>query len=425
MFHKIFKEIRNAIWPDSRQERCFLLAAFCCNFCISADYAIVRPASNSIFLSFFPSTILPYIWLSGLPLNFLLVALYNRYLPKLGCWKIFLCLISLIMVGNFVGGVFLIDSPWLSVSHFIWKEIYVLLLFQTLWSLIHMTISTERAKAVYGIMFGIGGMASMLGSFVPGFCAHLTGSEGLLFFSLPMMILLAISYRKAIFFSQPLQAHGLFHKGGGETASLSVGIKLITRSRILPYILLIVLFMQITATLLDYQFNAFLQEIYPIKNSRTEFLGRMGSVVSFSSTFMQFVGGFILMRFIGLRGTHFFIPIVLACNAFGSLIWPGLRMLAFSFASIKVFDFSLFGITKEMLYLRLSPEEKFQAKALIDVFAYRGAKALAAMVILGLQVVSFTQLHFLSWVCLGFFLCWSLALFSLFRREATKKLEFG
>jgi ATP:ADP antiporter, AAA family len=417
MFRKLTQEIYTAVWPESRQERFFLLAAFCCNFFISVDYAIVRPASNSIFLSFFPSTILPYIWCSGLPLNFLLVSLYNRYLPKLGCWRIFLCIIAMIMVGNFIGGLFLANSPWLSVFHFIWKEIYILLLFQTLWSLIHMTVSSSRAKAVYGIMFGIGGMASMLGSFVPGFCAHLIGSEALLFLDLPIMLLLAISYRKAVSFSEPLQAHSTFHKGGGETASLNEGIKLITRSRILPYILLIVLFMQITATLVDYQFNAFLQEAYPVKNLRTEFLGLMGSIVNFSSVSMQFVGSFLLMRLVGLRGTHFFVPIVLACNAVGSLIWPGLRMLTFSFASIKVFDFSLFGITKEMLYLRLSPEEKFQAKALIDVFAYRGAKALAAMVILGLQAAHLAQLHFLSWVCLIFFAVWCLALFFLFRRE--------
>ncbi len=418
MFRKKIQEILIAIWPQSRQERLFLLMTFLCSFFITADYAIVRPASNSIFLSFFPSTILPYVWLSGLPLNFILVALYNRYLPKIGAWKIFLTLVTLIFAGNLAGALFLYDSPWLSVAHFIWKEIYVMLLFQTLWSLIHMTVSEERAKSVYGVMFGVGGIASVLSSFVPGFCAHIIGSEALLFFSLPIMILLAISYRKAISYSEPLKAHATFHKGGGETATLNVGIKLISRSKVLPYILLLVLFFQVSATLLDYQFNAILQEVYPDKNPRTEFLGRLSSVISSFSVFFQFIGSFFLLRFIGLRGSHFIVPVVLSLNALGSLFWPGIRMMAYSFASIKVFDFSLFGIIKEMLYLKLSPEEKFQAKALIDVFVYRASKALAAMVILGLQAINFGHTSFITGACLVIFVFWCFSLAKLFREEA-------
>ncbi len=414
---KKFEEIITKIWPGSRQERLFILAAMFCGFFINADYSIVRPVSNSIFLSFFSSTILPYVWLAALPINFLLVSLYNRYLPKLGCWRIFVVIASLIVLGNTLGAIYLSQAPYFSVMHFIWKEVYVLLLFQTLWSLIHMTVSVERAKSLYGVMFGFGGLGAVIGSFVPGFCAMELGSETLLFFSLPILVAMGLVYRKAISFSAPLQTHATFHGGGGKPSPLSVGVKMITSSKVLPYILLLVIFMQLASTLLDYQFNSYLQAAYPEKNLRTEFMGRLGSLVHFSTITLQFIGSFFLLKFLGLRGTHFLVPIVLACNAVSSLLWQGLGTLAFSFASIKVFDFSLFGIVKEMLYVRLSPEEKFQAKALIDVFAYRGAKALAAMVILGLQAVNLAGLHFLSIVCLGIFILWCLSLASLFRRD--------
>jgi AAA family ATP:ADP antiporter len=409
------KEYFKSFWPKELPEKLFILAAMFCGFFISADYSIVRPVSNSVLLSFFPSTVLPYLWLSSVPLNFLIVSLYNRYLPKLGCWKIFLAIVSIIAGGNFLAGFFIGESSSLSIIHFIWKEIYILLLFQTLWSLIHMSITPERAKALYGIMFGVGGMGSVLGSFVPGFCAIEMGSESLMFFSIPILLCLGICYWFAVKFSLPLQTHTTFHQGGGKPAPISAGLKMIGQSRVLPYILLLVVFMQISATLIDYQFNAFLQQAYPEKDLRTEFLGRMTSIISSSTITVQFLGSVFLLSTIGLKGTHFLVPLILGCNAICSLIWPGLRTLAFSFAIIKVFDFSLFGIIKEMLYVRLSPEEKFQAKAFIDVFSYRGAKALAAMTILGLQAMSFTNLSLLTFCCLVIFLLWGYSLKRLFR----------
>lgn len=379
------------------------------------DYAIVRPVSNSVLLSFFPSTVLPYLWLGAIPLNFMMVALYNRYLPKIGCWKVFLSIVAMIAGSNLISGLYMHANVYVSLLHFIWKEIYILLLFQTLWSLIHMTITPERAKSIYGITFGVGGLGTVAGSFVPGFFATELGSEALLFFTLPVLLCLSCCYWQANKYSLPLRRHTTFHRGGGEPASLRVGINLITRSRVLPYILLLVLCMQVASTLIDYQFNIHLQQSYPDKDLRTEFLGKMTSVVSSATVILQFLGSFCLLTLLGLEKTHFLIPIILGFNAFGTLIWPGIRTLAISFATAKVFDFSLFGIVKEMLYIPLSAEEKFQAKALIDVFFYRGAKALAALVILSLQLLQFRNLNVLTWICLSIFVIWTYGLKKLFQ----------
>ena len=408
------QKIVRQFWVDQKEERSFIFMAMLCSFCISCDYAIVRPVSNSVFLSFFSSSYLPYLWLSGVPINFVLVSLYNRYLPKLGCWTIFLIAACCISSINLLGAFYLKQSPIFSILHFIWKEIYVLLLFQMLWSLIHMTLSIERAKSLYGPMFGIGGVGSLLGSFIPGSLALRMGSESLLFFSFPILILLGCLYRRAIFYSAPLKTHVAFHKGGGTPSSIQEGIRLIGNSKILLYILLLVIFMQLASTLLDYEFNAFLQQVYPDKNLRTAYLGKLGSVIGFFTLFLQFVGSSFLIHVIGVRGTHFSIPLLLGVNSILALVKPGLKTMTFSFASIKVLDFSLFSIVKEMLYIKLSPQEKFQAKAVIDIFAYRGAKALAAFLILGLHYVGVPSHKILLFICVCVFLVWAFVLRSLF-----------
>ena len=49
-----------------------------------------------------------------------------------------------------------------------------------------------------------------------------------------------------------------------------------------------------------------------------------------------------------------------------------------------------------MLYVPLQPDEKYRAKAIIDVFAYRTSKAFASLLIL--SVTAFLPIQALSWV---------------------------
>ena len=60
-------------------------------------------------------------------------------------------------------------------------------------------------------------------------------------------------------------------------------------------------------------------------------------------------------------------------------------MATYSFASIKALDYSFFGIIREMLYIPLKTDEKYRAKAIIDVFAYRSAKAFASLFLIFIQ----------------------------------------
>lgn len=423
MMAKLLSRIASLLHLKSRVEALFIFWAMLCGFCITSDYAVVRPVSNSVFLSFFSSQSLPYVWLGALPFNLLLVFLYNRYLPALGSKKMLFTLATTILSINLFAAFFLSTFKWFPLMHFIWKELYVLLLFQALWSIIHATVSTQQARALYGVMFGIGGLGSVFGSAIPGFLALKVGSEHLLLFSVPATLLLMWFYSKVIHCSKQILTDTHIPTEKSSPAKFFEGIQLIRRSSILPFILLLVVFMQITSTLLDYQFNLFVQKAYPIKNLRTEFLGRLSALINIGSIAVQFLGSYLFLRIASLRTAHLTVPLILACNALLSLIIPGLRTLSLSFASIKVLDFSIFTIIKEMLYVKLPTQDKFQAKAVIDVFVYRTSKAAASCIILGLQALHLANNTFLSSANLTLFLLWSAAVWSLFRRyDAVEKL---
>jgi ATP/ADP translocase len=63
-----------------------------------------------------------------------------------------------------------------------------------------------------------------------------------------------------------------------------------------------------------------------------------------------------------------------------------------------------------VLYIPLKPDEKFRAKAVIDVFAYRSSKAIASLLILGLQsLLGMAFFPLLGGCCIVLFLLWIVA----------------
>jgi len=384
----MFERIKNEILSFSSSERIFLFCAMLCGFCICAGYAIVRPVSDAIFITAYGSGMFPYAWLAVIPLNLGVVSLYNRFLPLMGCWKMFLATISTICAINLLAAFFLPTFSAFPFLFYIWKEVFVLMLFQQLWSVIHSTLSIERAKYLYGLLFAVGAAGGILGSSIPGFLAVKMGSENLLFTTLPIYGGLAAAY--FIFLKHSRAAPAI--NSTPEAASFREGWRLIASSKTLTFILLIVVLMQLVATLSYYQFNSILEATIGDKDIRTQYVGRIGGAINIANLSLQLIGSFVLVHFLGLRRSHLLIPAILGCNALASLFYPTFGMLSYSYVTIKSFDFSIFGVIKEMLYIPLKREEKFQAKAVIDVFAYRTAKAGGSLLILAIQMIHAPQI---------------------------------
>ncbi len=401
----------------SVSEKWFVFCAMGCGFCITMDYAIVRPVGNSLFIHAYGAQIFPYAWLAVLPLNALVISLYNYFLPRLGCYKMFLLIVLTIMGVNLFSGLFLQKIFVLPFLFYCWKEVYVMLMFQQLWSVIHSTISTDKAKYLYGLFFAMGGLGGMLGSIIPGFCAVKMGSEGLLFIAIPVYAILALLFYQVVKKSEQIRGETHFSENSKkQKTSILDGMKMIKSSPLLKFILCIVILMQLIATIVDYQFNQALQSAVSEKDLRTEYAGRILGIVNMATVVFQFIGAFLLVHLMGLKRSHFFVPAVLGVCVMGSLMFPVFGLFAFSYIAVKSFDFSLFGVIKEMLYIPCGVDQKFRAKSVIDVFAYRTAKAFGSMIILFFQfVAASTIMPILTWTLVGIFAVWLLAVAKMFK----------
>ncbi|MFA6118912.1 MAG: Npt1/Npt2 family nucleotide transporter [Parachlamydiales bacterium] len=384
-------KIKNFFSIFNKSQKIFIASLLFCVFFISCDYAIIRPASTSIFISNFTSKLFPYCWILGVPFNLLVVYLYNRFLPKIGCLKTFLIFVLSIIVINASTGIFVTRFPMLIFLQFLFKDAYILLAFKQAWSMIHSTINTQKAKFLYGFMFGVGGLGSVFGGLVSGYFAVDIKSSNLFLFSIPLYLIIFVFYKIALKNSNVNESD--FKKEMFDDSSYSKeGFSLIRRSPYLKFILFIVVFMQISTAFLDYQFNVFLEKTITNIDLRTAYTGKLTSIINSISTAFQFFGGFLLINYLGLRRSHMIVPLVLAFNSILFLVFPSFAMITMAFATIKTMDYSFFGILREMLYIPLKTDEKYRAKAIIDVFAYRSAKAFASLFLIFIQNITVLNL---------------------------------
>jgi AAA family ATP:ADP antiporter len=408
----IAARIKSLFSSFSQREKIFILAAMICGVLISFDYAIIRPVSNSLFIEHYGSRFFPYAWLCSIPLNLLIVSLYNRFLPRLGCFKIFIITASTIALINALSAFFISSCALFPFVYYVWKDIYVMLMFQLLWSVIHSTIDLSRAKYLYGLLFGIGASGGLAGSFLTGQWAVRLGSETLLLSTIATYFLLGLCYYMLIKNSSNIDQK--LNKEVKKETSLQDSFALIKSSKLLVSIMLMVVFMQVTATLTDFQFNTFLERLYLQKDVRTAYFGRLlgyGNIVTMS---FQLLGVYVLIRFMGKFKTHLLVPLILCLNGIGFILFPVYGVISYAFVTIKCFDFSLFNVIKEMLYIPLKIEEKFRAKALIDVFVYRGAKVFASIFVIALQSLWLTSLiPIISWINISIFLLWCYVVISI------------
>lgn len=384
--------VKEELGSFSKRQHAFMLFAMLCGFFICCEYSIVRPVSNSLFIHSYGAHYFPYAWLAVVPLTLLSVSIYNRLIPKWGSRKLFVTLIFLVMGVNTLMGAFSKSHVAMPFLFYMWKEVYVMMMFQLVWSVIHANVKLSKAKYLYGIFFGVGGLGSFFGSAFPGFFAVAYGSENLLYLTLPVYGCLLFTYTKMSKYCEgDVPKEEREEKGG-----LLHGIKLISGSRFLIFALLIVMFMQMAAAIFDFQFNDFLEKTFPLKDVRTEFSARIVGLGHILTVSMQFVGAYVIIKWLGFKRSHYLIPTMVALCSASILALPLFPIVGLAFITMKSIDFSIFGVIKEMLYVPLKPDEKFRAKAVIDVFAYRGSKALASLLILFFS--QFVPSSSLGWV---------------------------
>lgn len=351
-------------------------------FLILFGYAVARPATESLFLKVHGHEALPGVWVTVAVVVVVVVSLYNSAAARFGLTAV---LVGVIAVSAAALVVLVTVEPahptGVAYALYVWKDVYIVVAIEALWSLANLVFPTKTARWAYGLFCAAGSIGGISGNLSVGALAAAFGTVQTLWLA---VILFALQAVVAVALGR---AAGSPRPSATARPGLGDSWRVLRKSSYLGWMLLLIASIQVVITLVDYQFNAVIQDAFPDTDRRTAVIGQVYAAIDASSLGLQ-LGTGMLLRAIGLRRVLVGIPLVLGAVLIAFLAMPRFAVMAASKIASKAMDYSLMRASKEMLYIPLSYEEKTRGKALVDMLAYRVAKGGASLLITPLAALA-------------------------------------
>lgn len=296
---------------------------------------------------------------------------------------------------------FVLDTPagaavW---SFYLFGDLFSTIMVATFFSFLSDSVNSDAAKRLYGLI-GFGGVAGgTFGASVVALWIDRYDTSTWLFFTAAIAVVIVLLARAA---SQSLPDYGTetasptqltedekktdapdiqeapaqsseAEQGGNPALR---GARLVFRSSYLLSIVAIVGVYELVSTLVDFQFTSTIVALSEDSAQLSQNFATVYAASNWLAMFVQlFLTSFIMRRF-GMTTALLVLPCSIAMASAGFLIAPTLILGGLLSVSDNGFSYSLNQSAKEALYVPTTLQEKYQAKAFIDMFVQRFAKAL-------------------------------------------------
>jgi len=182
---------------------------------------------------------------------------------------------------------------------------------------------------------------------------------------------------------------------------------MVFRSKYLLSIALILGLYEMVSALMDFQFTSAVAH-YLDGEAIGEHFALVYAITNWVAFFVQLFLTSLVMRRFGVGAALLVLPAAALLSSGGFLVMPVLLTGSALLVSDNALNYSINQSAREALYVPTTREEKYQAKAFIDMFVQRFAKALA--VGLSLAVTSFISgiegVRWLSLLTLVILIAW-------------------
>lgn len=283
-------------------------------------------------------------------------------------------------------------------SFYLFGDLFSTLMVATFFAFLNDSVSSDQAKRLYGVV-GFGGVAGgVFGATTVSVWIDELGLDAWLAIAAGIAVVIVLLARLA---SQD-EAVAPPSPSAGRAAAAAVpevpapdddaghpaiaGARLVARSGYLFSIVAIVGLYELSSTVLDFQFTTAIVELSEDAAARDQNFATTYAVSNWLAMAVQLVLTSFVMRRFGLGVALLLLPATIALSSLGFFLAPTLVTGALLSISDNGLAYSINQSAKEALYVPTSAREKYEAKAFIDMFVQRFAKALG--VGLGLVVGS-------------------------------------
>jgi len=361
-----------------------VLASLATLLCTFSSYTMLRPVRDALGVTSGLDKI-PYLFWGVFVVMLLLQPLYG-YLTSRHARSVFLPWVYGFFILNLV--LFWLwfrvqaDHTWIARTYYVWVSVFNLFVVAAFWSLMADVFSREQAVRLFGFIWAGASAGGLIGPFVARELAIPIGainllpiSAGLLFVALLLMMQVIRLQRSqaapaAAAAEAPRAERGV---GGGVFAAFAQ----VGRSPYLIGIAVFVFFMTWVSTFFYLEQQSFVAKVFHGADERARFFATIDFWVQAASLLLQsLVFGRLFKRF-GMRALLMAVPLMMVGAYTLYALVPAFMVLNWAYGIRRVGDYAITRPCRDSLFTVVSREEKYQAKSLIDTFAYRGGDALS------------------------------------------------
>ena len=394
-------------------------ALLCAWFFVTvATLWLLKPVRVSSLLVHLGAAETPYVRLASVAIVFVVVMFYTWAVDRLTRiaivrWShgLFAALLVAFWVALHIWGAALGGLRPFVWAVYVLVEIYSVVMIGIFWTYANDIVTVDESNKLYG-MVGVGGIVGGAagGAFVDAF-ARTIGPANLLVISAALVVLSGVIGSMTETVTRPPSRHIVRDRTKRGWAVALEGAREVKASHYLGLIVGIVVAYEFTATLTDFGISVVFEHAYRDEAVLAKMYGRLGWIVSATALACQLLLVPLLLPH--KRIALAIPPLAMIAGGVGLFVLPTAVLAFLLAASDRGLNYSIQQATKESLYVPLTDAQKYKAKAFIDMFVDRAAKAGAGFVLIGVIVVAGESVRLSLAVALVSLLVWLVAAWRL------------
>lgn len=411
-----------------REEWPFAAAMSCVFFLVITSFWILKPLKKGLFIEFYEVGGLDLLTvqldaaqaeLLAKVLNMFVAALaavvFSAVSSRLRREKLFIVFAGFFVLGHLAFAYAILDPEAALIwCFYLYGDLFSTLMVVSFFAFLNDAVDRDAAKRLYGLA-GLGGVAGgAVGSlFLASFIDQFDTPHWLLICT-GIALLMAATAAMAGRFARALpHAKSAPHQDedeGDDAGPLDTalrGVRLATRSRYLLAVMGIVGIYELISTLMDFQFTSAVEHHLDGEEIGAHFSFVYAITNSVSLGVQLFLTTFVMTRF-GVGAALLVLPVAVLGSSASFLLVPTLWTGSLLSIADNSLAYSIHQSSKESLYVPTTRAEKYQAKAFIDMWVQRFAKATAVVAGLGITIVfqSYATVRWISLLTFVLLLLW-------------------
>jgi AAA family ATP:ADP antiporter len=352
-------------------------------FVITMTLWLLKPIRTAALLTHLGAEELPWLRLGSVFAVGVVVLGYSRVVSRvsrlavvLGTNGLFFSLITLLWAALWLGGDELGKQRWFVWSVFCLVDMYATVMVTVFWTYTNDVVSRTQADRLYakiglgGILGGVAGGAAM-----DGLVRYIGPVHILLLCAACILVAGALGWSTESILKPPPRP--VAPRPQPVLAETLEGAREVVRNRYLLWIVGTVVGYEAAAAFADFAVNIVFQRTFHDEMALAQMYGRLGWIVSLTALASQL---FIVPVLLPAKRVALMVPpVVMALATVGLAVLPVAAVAIGLAASDRGLNYSLGQVTRETLYLPLGDMQRYKAKAFIDMFVDRAAKALASI----------------------------------------------